>query len=202
MARRRPVRRVNCAGPVCARDATGGSCRAGGINCTAWMPNVSGCCGAGRPPSVNNDGAAELKCVSSGRRRRNSGGRKRDGLNPAGLRRIPRRRRPSHPTARGHAAKKDSRPFVIALAAMSRPARMAPVRGGTAAPPAGKRCGGSAIASASGCAARPPWGVSNAVWNTRPAAPRGSLDAQPCRRRRPARVPPRSATIEPKPLLE
>lgn len=199
MARRRPVRRVDCCGLVCARDATGGSCGAGGINFTAWMPNVSGCCGAGRLPSVNNDGAGDPKCVSSGRRRPNSSGRKIDGLSAAGLCRLMRRLGRSHPGARGHGAKKDLRRFATALAAMSRPARVAHFRGGTAAPPAARRCGGFAIASASGCAARRPRVGSNAVWNTRPAAPRGTLDARPCRRHRPARVPPRSSTIGQKP---
>lgn len=133
---------------VCAKDVGDSTNQVAGINAIAAIRSAGGWFVAGRRPSGNNSDGGGQKFDSSTRPRNNAGGL-------AGSRKVAKslRRQPHHRSrrrkARGHAAEKIRRLFVIGRDAMSLAGILAAARLAIAATTAGERCGGYVTESAS-----------------------------------------------------
>jgi hypothetical protein len=149
--RRRLESHASRCGRVCAKVASGASFPNGGTSVIAGTRSACACSTAGKPPNANNDGAAGLKCASSGRPPRNSGEQK--GVRQVVLPRAVRiRNLPLFP-ARGHAGRRMAILSATVRAAMTNSALPTAVPRGTAATPVAKPSGECVIENVSACAA-------------------------------------------------
>jgi hypothetical protein len=147
---------------VCARAAVTASSRGVGINVIAAIPDASGNCGGGRPPSVSRSDELGRKSAGSMPLLSAVGGH-------AAVRLLCPAREPIVATAvaRGHAAEKISVIFAIVPAATNHAARRLVLRLGIAETAVDKTSAAYSIVNVSGCAATLRRDDSNAAWNTK-----------------------------------